>query len=37
MLTEGFLYYSRMPHNHADPLTTANRFLEFINQELLLR
>lgn len=37
MLIEDFSYCSQMPDNHADPLTSVNSFLEFINQELLWR
>lgn len=37
MLIEEFSYYRRMPNNHADSLKSVNSFLEFINQELLLR
>lgn len=37
MQIEDFSYYSRMPGNHADSLTSVNSFLEFIIQELLLK
>lgn len=36
MLIEDFLYYNKMPDDHADSPMSVNSFLEFINQELLL-